>query len=102
MTKGYTFVGAVYPCRENRGPRTWSTIECEPRTPGPMSVNATDLDSSDTADILPQGWRCVPDLTQYILERLRSDSDFVLSRGRYLGTDPISPHSILVLSPVSE
>jgi PAS domain S-box-containing protein len=64
-----------------------------------MSAIATKIDSSDATRELG---RSVPDLTQYSLERVKSDAEFVLHRGRYRGPEEASLASILVLSPVGD
>jgi PAS domain S-box-containing protein len=66
-----------------------------------MSVIATHIDSSG-ASREPSGGG-VPDLTQYSLEPVRNDAEFVLCRGRYGGLEVgANPTTILVLSPVSD
>jgi PAS domain S-box-containing protein len=65
-----------------------------------MSVIVTHTDSSGAARELSGG--SVPDLTQYSLEQVKNDAEFVLYRGRYRGLGEANPTTILVLSPVTD
>jgi PAS domain S-box-containing protein len=65
-----------------------------------MSVIATDIDSSGAPRELSGG--SVPDLTQYSLEQVKIDAEFVLYRGRYRGLEEANPTTILVSFPVSD
>src|SRR5579859_3188512 len=64
-----------------------------------MSAIATKIDSSDATR---EPGQSVPDLTQYSLERLKGDAEFVLYRGRYRGPADANPDGILVLSPAGD
>ncbi len=67
-----------------------------------MRRNESESSHSDSCRVEPRRRRAIVlQLSEFTLEPLRKDEEFILYRGKHQGQQPASPSSILLLAPLS-